>query len=145
MIAVETNILVYAHRPEAPFHAAAVRVITELAEGTRAWAIPFHCLIEFAAVVTHTRLWRAPSSPSDVEAQVNAWLESPTARVLGEDRGAWSVFARCLQRARTTGGAVYDTQIAACCEYHAVQELWTADRDFGRYPWLVTRNPLIEQ
>lgn len=144
MIAVDTNILVYAHRPETPFHDIAVRVVAELAEGTRAWGIPFHCLIEFAAVVTHRRLWRVASSPNDVADQVNAWFESPAVRVLAEDRDAWPVFVRSLQQARTAGGAVHDTRIAACCQYHAVEELWTADRDFSRYPWLVTRNPLID-
>jgi uncharacterized protein len=144
MIAIDTNILVYAHRPEAPFHDAAVRVVTQLGEGRRPWGIPVHCLIEFTAVVTHNRLWRAPSSPNDVADQVSAWLESPALRILGEDRDAWDVFARCLQQARTAGGAVHDTRIAACCQYHGVSELWTADRDFSRYPWLVTRNPLIQ-
>ena len=145
MIAIDTNIMVYAHRPEMPLHERAVQAVTNLAEGRAAWGIPFHCLVEFAAVVTHTRLWKAPSSPSDVAQQVDAWLQSPSVRVLGEDGDAWSAFARCLQQARTAGGAVHDTRIAACCQYHGVQELWTSDRDFSRYPWLVTRNPLIER
>lgn len=145
MIAVDTNILVYAHRPETTFHFAARKTNVELAQGTRAWAIPFHCLIEFSAVVTHSRLWRVPSSAHEVTDQVNAWLESPSVRALGEDRDAWPVFARNLQQARTTGGAVHDTRIAACCQYHGVNELWTADRDWSRYPWIAARNPLIER
>lgn len=142
MIAVDTNILVYAHRPETPFHAAAVARIVELAEARFAWGIPFHCLIEFASVVTHRRLWKTPSSARQVDDQVNAWLESPSLRVLGEDVDFWPVFATCLSEAHTTGGAVHDTRIAACCRYHGVHELWTADRDFTRYPWLAVRNPL---
>jgi toxin-antitoxin system PIN domain toxin len=144
MIAIDTNIMVYAHRPETPFHAQAVQVVTKLAEGRPAWGIPFHCLIEFAAVVTHNRLWRTPTSPNQATDQVDAWLQSPSVRLLGEDRDAWAVFARCLHQARTMGGALHDTRIAACCQYHGVHELWTADRDFSRYPWLVTRNPLVD-
>jgi uncharacterized protein len=142
MIAVDTNILVYAHRPEAPFHTAAKEAVARLAEATGAWAIPMHCLVEFAGVVTHTRLWRMPSSVDDVDAQVNAWLESPSSTVLAEDRDFWPVFGACLRQARTSGGAVHDTRIAACCKFHGVRELWTADRDFSRYPWLRTYNPL---
>lgn len=142
MIALDTNILVYAHRPESPFHVTAKDRLVELAEGRAPWAIPLHCLIEFASVVTHTRLWKSPSSVQAVDAQVGAWLESPSVRVLGEDRDFWPVFAQCLQEARTAGGAVHDTRVAACCRYHGVRELWTADRDFSRYPWLATRNPL---
>lgn len=142
MIAVDTNLLVYAHRPETPFHASSAAVLTELAEGSAAWAIPLHCLVEFASVVTHSRLWKAPSSSVEVNEQVTAWLESPSLRVLAEDQDFWPTFARCLNQAQTSGGAVHDTRIAACCQYHGVRELWTADRDFSRYPWLVTRNPL---
>lgn len=143
MIAVDTNILVYAHRPEVPFHRAAKGAIAGLAEGSAPWAIPVHCLIEFTAVVTHRRLWQEPSSAADVRAQVEAWLESPSLRVLGEDRDFWPVFATCLGEARTRGGAVHDTRVAAACRYHGVRELWTADRDFSRYPWLATRSPLV--
>jgi toxin-antitoxin system PIN domain toxin len=142
MIAVDTNVLVYAHRPETPFHAAAVAALRDLAEGVAPWGLPVHCLVELAAVVTHARLWRVPSTADDVESQVGAWLESPSVRVLGEDRDFWPVFAACLRQARSAGGAVHDTRIAACCRYHGVRELWTADRDFSRYPWLATRNPL---
>lgn len=144
MIAIDTNILVYAHRPETPFHAAASSALARLAEGSAPWSVPIHCFVEFASIVTHTKLWRAPSSALDVVDQVNAWMESPTIRVLGEDADFWPVFAECLQLAQTSGGAVHDTRIAACCRYHAVQELWTADRDFSRYPWLSTRNPLAK-
>ena len=143
MIAVDTNIFVYAHRPETPFHQAAKDAIRTLAEGRVGWGVPLHCLVEFASVVTHSRLWKTPSSAGEVEEQVAAWLESPNVRVLGEDAEFWPVFVGCLREARTTGGAVHATRIAACCQYHGVRELWTADRDFSRYAWLQTRNPLV--
>lgn len=143
MIAIDTNILVYAHRPELQFHAVARKVMTEVAEANSPWSVPIHCLVEFTSVVTNQKLWRAPSSPADVEAQVAAWLSSPSAAVLGEDRDFWPVFAECLKQSKTGGGAVHDTRIAACCRYHGVGELWSADRDFGRYPWLRVRNPLV--
>jgi predicted nucleic acid-binding protein len=42
------------------------------------------------------------------------------------------------------GAQVHDARIAALCLHHGVTELWTADRDFGRFPELRTRNPLID-
>ncbi|HTG57884.1 MAG TPA: hypothetical protein VMG63_00510 [Terriglobia bacterium] len=53
MIAVDTNILVYSHREESLWHQAAFALIAELAEGRAAWAIPWPCLHEFLAIVTH--------------------------------------------------------------------------------------------
>ena len=40
---------------------------------------------------------------------------------------------------------VHDARVAALCIAHGVTELWTADRDFGRFPDLVTRNPLQDR
>ena len=44
VIAVDTNILVYAHRRDSPFHDAAARRLTGLAEGTSPWVIPWPCI-----------------------------------------------------------------------------------------------------
>ncbi len=61
MIAVDTNILVYAHREESPFHEKAFGCITELAEGRASWAIPWPCVHEFFSIVTHPRIYNPPS------------------------------------------------------------------------------------
>jgi len=143
VIAVDTNILVYAHRPECPSHDRAFTAVAQLAESSSSWGIPLHCLIEFAAVASNPRIWRTPSSPAHITSQVDAWLECPRMHVLSEDADWWPVFCECLTTSRALGGQVHDARIAACCRYHGVGELWTADRDFGRYPWLSTRNPLI--
>lgn len=143
MIAIDTNLLVYAHRPESPAHDAAREVLAELAGGGGAWAIPFHCLIEFSGVVTHPRVWRQPSSAKQVGAQLDAWLSAPTVRVLTEDAAMLPGFVTAMGGAKVGGGAVHDARIAACCRFHGVKELWSADRDYLRYPWLKVRNPLV--
>jgi predicted nucleic acid-binding protein len=43
---------------------------------------------------------------------------------------------------RIAGPRVHDARIAALCLAHGVRELWTADRDFSRFPSLATSNPL---
>jgi predicted nucleic acid-binding protein len=65
VIAVDTNILVYAHRRDASFHQAAARVMKDLAEGRPAWALPWACLHEFVGVVTHPRIYSPPSTRAD--------------------------------------------------------------------------------
>ena len=61
MIAVDTNILVYAYRADLPFHPAAVRCLTGLAEGPSVWGIPWSCAHEFLSVVTNPRVFRIPT------------------------------------------------------------------------------------
>ena len=60
MIAVDTNLLVYAHREDSPFHQRAAECITGLAEERASWAIPWPCLHEFFAIVTHPRIYAHP-------------------------------------------------------------------------------------
>jgi predicted nucleic acid-binding protein len=63
--------------------------------------------------------------------------------LLGEAEGYWPVLREQVLAGRTVGGRVHDSRIAAICLLHGVDELWTADRDFGRFPALRTRNPLV--
>ena len=60
MIAVDTNVLVYAHREELPQHQQARARLVELAEGPALWGIPVFCLGEFLRVVTHPCLFDPP-------------------------------------------------------------------------------------
>ena len=62
MIALDTNMLVYAHRRESSFHESAKQRIAELAASGAAWAIPWPCLHEFYAVVTNLRAFRPAST-----------------------------------------------------------------------------------
>lgn len=134
MIALDTNILVYAHREDAPWHEAAGSRVAELAEGRAAWAIPWPCLHEFLAIVTHPRIFRPPTPLSVALEQVAAWLESPSVVVLAESAGYWEVLNATLAAGQVTGPQVHDAQFAAICRHHGVRELWSADRDISRFP-----------
>ncbi len=145
MIAVDTNLLVYAHRRDAEFHDAASRTIKELAEGRSAWAIPWPCVHEFFAICTHPKIYGPPSSRSQAIAQLEAWLAAPSLSMLGETAGYWEQLKNSLNVGKVTGSMVHDARIAALCHAHGVRELWSADRDFGRFSSLMTvRNPLTD-
>lgn len=143
MIALDTNILVYAHREDSPFHAAAADCVSRLAEGTAMWAIPWPCVHEFLAIVTHPRIYDPPSAVSRALDQVDAWLESPTLVLLSETETHWPTLRELLVQGRISGGRVHDARVAALCRQHGVQEVWSADRDFSRFPDVPTVNPLV--
>jgi toxin-antitoxin system PIN domain toxin len=142
VIALDTNLLVYAHRADAPFHAAALTVIKDIAEGSRPWAIPWPCLHEFLAKVTHPRIFRAPTDLELAFRQVAEWLRSPSARTIGEGEEYMETFAHVLLESKVTGAKVHDARIAAICLTNGVDELLSADRDFSRFARLRVRNPL---
>ncbi len=143
MIAVDTNILVYAHRADSPWHAKAFAALSELAGAKARWAIPWPCVHEFISVATHPRIYDPPSQLEQAIDQVEAWLECPNVVLLEEGESYWPLFRERLREARVVGPRVHDGRIAALCELHGVRALWTQDRDFSRFPWLRTENPLV--
>lgn len=142
MLAVDTNILVYAHRREAPEHAVAQEVVRDLAEGVRSWAVPWPCLYEFWSVVTNPRIWKESASrPEQAWAQIEAWLASPRLRLLGETQEFTTLLGRFLTMPRVRGPVVHDARVAALCVAHGVEALLTRDRDFSLFGELRTRDP----
>jgi len=142
MIAVDTNILVHAHRRDAELHVEAARVLREIAESPTPWGICFHSLIEFYGVVTQSRIWTQPSTPTQAFDQISAWRESPSLRLLYDSEHILTELEILVTVGRVSGATVHDARIAASCLVHGVRELWTVDRDFSRFPKLKTRNPL---
>ena len=143
MIAVDTNILVYAHRRESRHHEVAADVMRSCAEGRAPWSIPWPCLYEFFSVVTNARIWKeAASSPEQAWRQIGAWTSAPSVGLLGETEDFLAVLGTFLRRPRVRGPVVHDARVAAICVAHGVDELLTADRDFALFPEIRTRNPL---
>ena len=141
MIALDTNVLVHAHRKDSAWHAVATKAVQRLAEGGAAWALPWPCVHEFVAIVTHPRIYRPPSTVAQAVDQVDAWLESPSVVVLAEGDAHWPTLRELLTDGRVRGPQVHDARVAALCLQHGVRELWTADRDFSLFPALRTANP----
>lgn len=143
MIAVDTNILVYAHRSDSPFHEQAREALQRLTFAGRSWVIPWPCVHEFVAVVTHPRVYDPPTSPDVAVRAVDDLIAMPGAVMLGEASDHWARMRQLLQAPGVVGPQVHDARVAAVCLGHGVEELWTADRDFSWFPELRTRNPLV--
>ncbi len=142
MIAVDTNLLVYAHRREVRLGDAAFSLLRNLAEGDRAWAIPWPCCYEFLSVVTNRRIWKdGATSSGNAWQQMAAWKASPFHRMIGETADFADILSSFVQRPHVVGGVVHDARIAAICVAHGVDELLTRDRDFSLFPELKTRDP----
>ena len=143
MIAVDTNILVYAHRREVSHHAEALDTLRRLAEGNDRWAIPWPCLYEFFSVVTNARIWKdVASTPVAAWKQIQAWTSSPTISLLSETDGFLDILSDLVQRPKVRGPIVHDARIAAICIAHGIETLLTRDRDFALFPELPTRDPV---
>ena len=63
--------------------------------------------------------------------------------LLCETESHWQQLQGLLRPAHACGPQVHDARVAALCLEHGITELWTADRDFSRFPALKVRNSLI--
>jgi uncharacterized protein len=143
VIAIDTNILVYAHREDSTWHEAADQCVRGAAESGAPWAIPWPCIHEFLAIATHPRIYDPPTPLDRAMEQVACWLEVPTLVLLSETPQHWRSLRAMLEASRIAGPQIHEARIAALCRQHGVSELWTADRDFGRFAGLRSKNPLV--
>ena len=143
MTGVDTNILVYAHRPDSPWHEKAQASIRDLAESEAPWAMAWPSVHEFLAIITNARIFRLPTPLDRALLQVEMWMESPSLRVIGEASGYWQELKTSLVAGKVTGGMVHDARIAVICRQHGVRTLWSADRDLTRFGGLRVVNPLV--
>lgn len=144
MRVVDTNILVYAHREEMPFHDRAVALISRLSEGPATWAIAWPSVHEFLAVVTNPRIFNIPTSMQKAWKFLDAIGESPSLSFISETPEHAVTLRNLLLAARVDGPRVHDARIAALCLEHGAEVLLTADRDFSRFSGLHVENPLLD-
>lgn len=139
MVAVDTNILIYAHRAEFPQHTAAANALRELAGGAAPWALPVFVLSEFLRVVTHLKVLEPPSDEREALAVIDGLLASPTVRLLTPSERYWEMLRETVLAAGVRGNLVHDAAIAAVCLEWGATEILTEDRDFARFPGIAPR------
>jgi predicted nucleic acid-binding protein len=94
------------------------------------------------SVVSNPRIFRDPT-PLDVALDAVRRLQvSFAGGFLAEGEGYLGALERIARPARLQGALVHDARVAALCLFHGVRVLWSADRDFSRFPELAVVNPL---
>ena len=99
--------------------------------------------MEFYGIATHQKIWEKASSPLEASDQIAAWRESPSLRILADLPEHINSLMELADAGKISGPMIHDARIANCCLSYGVQELWTVDRDFSRFPKLTTKNPLV--
>jgi len=141
MIAVDTNILVYAHREDNPWHDTAKNRLKELSKSP--WCIPWPCIHEFLAIVTHPKIFDPPTDTNTALGAVDGFRKSSNLALLSEQPGYWQILSGLVRNSHVAGPRIHDARIMAVCIQHAVDEIWSADRDFGRFSGVKVINPLL--
>ncbi|MCU0787956.1 MAG: PIN domain-containing protein [Verrucomicrobia bacterium] len=143
MIAVDSNLLIYAHREDSEFHQASKELVEVLRHQSAPWAIPWPCVHEFIAITTHPGIYKPASTLSEALGFLDSLFASPELHLLSESAGYFEKLRELSAAARLKGSRIHDARIAALCLHHGVRELWSADRDFSAFLQLTARNPLV--
>jgi predicted nucleic acid-binding protein len=143
MIAVDTDILVYCHRIDSPFHIKALVAMERLINSEESWAIPWPCVREFVATVTPNRPYNPASSIEQCFKAFDKWRKSSELQFIGEGPGYYEKFWKLAAAENPVGQEIDDIRIATICINHGVKEFWSGDRDFSSYSTIKCVNPLI--
>ncbi len=133
MIAVDTNILIYAHRAETALHEAAASRLVALGEGVERWALPVFCVTEFMRVVTHRRVFNPPSTVAQAAEFIEAITAAPSCEVVQPGAEFLQRLLAIAREVDSHGNLMFDAQIAAVCREHGIDKILTNDSDFGRF------------
>jgi toxin-antitoxin system PIN domain toxin len=141
VILFDVNVLVYAHREDAPNHPE----FLEWLEKTIADPAPFGLcdpvMSGFMRVVTHPRIFDPPSSIEEAVAFLEALRGQPNAVLVGPGERHWDILVDLCRRASVRGNLVPDAYLAALA-IESGNEWISTDRDFARFPGLRWRHPL---
>jgi len=143
LIALDTNILVFAHRRGTRHHAEALDLLRHLSSGPAPYALFWPSLYEFLRVVTHHRVFDPPSTPAEALQAVADLLSAPAVRTLSETPSHGEVLRRLLGGTPVTGNLMHDAHLVALAVEHGVHEILTLDGDFRRFPQVASRNPFV--
>jgi toxin-antitoxin system PIN domain toxin len=134
LIAIDANVLVYAHRAEMKQHAAAVRKLKELTDGAEPIALTWTAIYQFLRVVTHPGNFKPPSSIDVAWRYCGDLFALPNVVILSETDNHAQTLDRLVARVGPVGNHVHDAHIAAVMIEHGVRDIVTNDADFERFP-----------
>lgn len=142
LIAIDTNLLIYAHRAALPEHRAARRALERAANDAAGWGIALASVVEFWSVATHPAAAGRGSTPREATAFVVA-LTNAGARLWQPGPGFANRLLHAATRGNVRGARVFDLHIALTASEAGAREIWTHDTRFVSVPGLRVRDPLV--
>lgn len=135
MIALDTNLLVYAHRSAVAEHETARQAIIRARGFSDGWGFSLPVVSEFWSVVTHPTTRGRPSTPDEAR-RFLASLQAAGAEIWMPGAGFAARLARMAADLSVAGPRIFDLQIALTAFEGGATQLWTADRRFVSVPGL---------
>lgn len=141
MIVPDANLLLYAYDKSSAHHAPALKWLESVLAGTELVGLPWQSVWAFLRISTNDRIYTSPLGINEAIAIAQQWIDLKNVRLLVPGENHWGILQEMLVGGRISGPAVTDASLATLAmEFGGV--LYTADRDFARFPGLRWVNPL---
>lgn len=142
MIAIDASLLAHAANRFSPDHARAGRVLEDLANGDRPWALPWSAADAFLRLVTHPHGVARPLQPDAARGFLEALLASPALHAIGPGTRHAAVLAEVLALLPARAGLPAGFEMAVVLREHGIRELWSSDRAMHAFAFLTVSDPL---
>ena len=142
LIAIDTNLLIYAHRASLPEHRAARHAIEEASRDPRGWGIALPSVAEFWAIVTHPRSAGGASTARQARGFLDSLITEAGAQLWTTREGFWDRLLRLAGELRVQGPRIFDLQIGLTAFDNGAVEIWTHDSRFVGFAGLRIHDPL---
>jgi hypothetical protein len=142
VIALDTNLLVYAHRSGAPENRSAQHAIERATEDPRGWGVALPTVAEFWMNVTHPAAAGGPSTSKQARDFLHSLLTEGPGTVWLPREPFWTRLVQLASDLNVRGLRVFDLQIALTAFDNGATEIWTHDRDFETVAGLRVHDPI---
>jgi uncharacterized protein len=144
VIVIDANLLIYSYDVQSPDHEKSVAWMETVFSGAEAIGLPWQTISAFLRIVTNRKVPRLRLTLEQAAVIVEEWLSQPNVRLLAPTDSFWATLREVMIAGQAAGPLISDAEIAALTiEYGGV--LYTADRDFARFPGLRWKNPLVDK
>lgn len=137
----DVNVLVYAHREDAPEHIRYRDYLEREINTGEVFALTRFILSGFLRIVTHPKIFVPPTPLKDALFFANQLASHPHAVFPQPSARQWSAFQRLCEQANVKGNLIPDAFIASIAMDSGCT-LVTTDRDYGRFSGLRWIHPL---
>jgi uncharacterized protein len=140
MILPDVNVLVHAFRTDAPDHGLCRGWLERTIGGESRYGMSPQVLSGFLRVVTHPRVFKAPSGVEESLEFAQVLLDEPHCVAVQPADAHWTIFSRLCRESDARGNLVPDAWFAALA-IESGCEWVTLDRDYARFRGLKWRLP----
>ena len=138
---LDANILIYASDRTSPFFERATQFLIDCMNNPDPLYLCWPTVFAYLRISTHPSIFAAPLSPKAATENVNALQVLPHVRFIGEGEQFWERYGDICEGLSVRGNLVSDAHVAALLREKGIRRLFSRNRDFLKFPYLVVIDP----